>query len=126
MKNPTNQSNEQTLLNDLEALHNVAVPDLRMPAVPAPIASRRPTMRWRPAALTAAALAGLAIFAGGLSPFGGGPEDVSAETILQKTAGVANSNALVSGATSYHLVSRNQSFWSGAERSTVDTGNEVW
>jgi hypothetical protein len=83
-------------------------------------------MRWRPAALTAAALAGLAIFAGGLSPFGGGPEDVSAETILQKTAGVANSNALVSGATSYHLVSRNQSFWSGAERSTVDTENEVW
>jgi len=126
LKNPTNQSNEETLLNDLEALHNMAVPDLRMPDVPASVTPRRAVLRWRPAALAAATIAGLALFAGGLSPFGGGPEDVNAETILQKTAGVANSNALVSGATSYHMVSRNESFWGGSERSTLDTENEVW
>ena len=126
MKNSTNHSNGETLLDDLQALHNVSVPALRMPAVPASLSARRTVMRWRPAAFTAAAIAGLALFAGGLAPFGGGPADVSAETILQKTAGVANSNALASGTVSYHLVSRNESFWPGAERATVDTENEVW
>ena len=125
MKNPINRSTDETLLTDLEALHNVHVPELRMPTVPANITPRRHLVPWRPAALAAAAIAGLALFAGGFSPFGGSPSEVNAETILQKTAGVANSNALAS-TTSYHMVSRNESFWEGASFSVSDSENEVW
>lgn len=125
MNNPTNPDRDEALLNDLEALHNVSVPDLRMPAVPIP-PDRQRRMHWRPAALTAAAIAGLALFAGGFSPFGGSPTEVSAETILQKTAGVAASNVLAAGNTSYHMVSRTESFWGDANRAGVDSETEVW
>jgi outer membrane lipoprotein-sorting protein len=126
LKNLTDREREESLLNDLEALYEVEVPNLPVPAVTsAPAASH--SMRWRPVALAAAGLAGLALFLGAASPFGGSPTTVNAETILQKTAGVAANKALALPETSYHMVSKHEVFKDGALQATVmDSVNEVW
>jgi hypothetical protein len=119
----TNDDRDETLYTDLEALYDAPVPGLAMPAVAASTAAHRP-IRWRPAALAAAAIAGLALFLGAASSFGGSPSEVSAETILQKTAGVAKNNVLASALTSYHMVSRHETFADGG--ATFDSVTEVW
>ncbi|HEX5140810.1 MAG TPA: hypothetical protein VFX19_07690 [Dehalococcoidia bacterium] len=88
----------------LEAVYRVTVPDLQMPpAVSSPNPPRR-SHRLRPFAALAAAVAGVAFFVIGSSLWGGRATEVSAETILQRTAGVAKTNTLAAGATSYHMV----------------------
>ena len=72
-------------------------------------------------------MAGLALFAGGLSPFGGSPTAVSAETILAEDGRRRQQQRPgVPAPTSYHMVSRQRELLGGAERAVVDTENEVW
>ena len=120
---------ELKLREDLEALHRLPVPSMHFDPQAARIQSGAMTKqrRWRPAFVAAATIAGLALFAGGSSLFGGSPSEVSAQELFEKTHALAAMQSPVSSSVSYHMVARNQSFGPpGMQVATTNSTTETW
>jgi hypothetical protein len=86
-----------------------------------------PGRRWRPALIGAAAAAGLALFLGGTSLFGGSTPEVSAQEVFQRTQAIAATISLAASGQPYHMVAKTETYGPpGMELAGANNVAETW